>query len=193
MSSASAADALQSFGNALERIPAALRKTLTYDQGKEMSYHAALTLRTGVAVYFADSHSPWQRGSNENMTIPFLGPTGSCASTCPRARTCRSIARTSSTRSRSASPHDRASDMPSDHRRCRFTTSIYTWLRPPSAPCIDRLLYLDLETAPLRHHINQDQGRSSWTIYSVDFPASEHYRPPGERLPAGYHAEGGGE
>ena len=51
---------------ALQRIPAALRKTLTYDQGKEMSYHDALTLRTGVAVYFADPHSPWQRGSNEN-------------------------------------------------------------------------------------------------------------------------------
>jgi IS30 family transposase len=66
MSSANAADALHSFGTALERIPAALRKTLTYDQGKEMSYHAALTVRTGVAVYFADPHSPWQRGSNEN-------------------------------------------------------------------------------------------------------------------------------
>ena len=66
MSSASAADALHSFGSALERIPATVRKTLTYDQGKEMSYHAALTLRTGVAVYFADPHSPWQRGSNEN-------------------------------------------------------------------------------------------------------------------------------
>jgi IS30 family transposase len=51
---------------ALEDIPEALRKTLTYDQGKEMSYHAALTLRTGVQVYFADPHSPWQRGSNEN-------------------------------------------------------------------------------------------------------------------------------
>ena len=66
MSSASAADALESFGKALKGIPDALRKTLTYDQGKEMSYHAALTLRTGVQVYFADPHSPWQRGSNEN-------------------------------------------------------------------------------------------------------------------------------
>ena len=66
MSNASAADALASFSRALERIPAALRKTLTYDQGKEMGYHDALTLRTGVAVYFADPHSPWQRGSNEN-------------------------------------------------------------------------------------------------------------------------------
>jgi IS30 family transposase len=66
MSSASAADALESFGKSLKDIPEALRKTLTYDQGKEMSYHAALTLRTGVQVYFADPHSPWQRGSNEN-------------------------------------------------------------------------------------------------------------------------------
>ena len=68
MSSASAADALESFGKALKAIPEPLRKTLTYDQGKEMSYHThtALTLRTGVQVYFADPHSPWQRGSNEN-------------------------------------------------------------------------------------------------------------------------------
>ena len=66
MSSASAADALASFGKALKSIPEALRKTLTYDQGKEMSYHVALTLRTGGQVYFADPHCPWQRGSNEN-------------------------------------------------------------------------------------------------------------------------------
>jgi hypothetical protein len=43
-----------------------MRKTLTYDQGKEMSRHKDLTAGTGVTVYFADPHSPWQRGSNEN-------------------------------------------------------------------------------------------------------------------------------
>lgn len=61
-----AQSALDGFSEALSAIPPELRKTFTYDQGREMSKHAQLTERTGVAVYFCDPHSPWQRGLNEN-------------------------------------------------------------------------------------------------------------------------------
>lgn len=66
MAGCTAEAALEGFSTTFNALPEAQRRTLTYDQGKEMARHVELAERTGLSIYFADPNSPWQRGINEN-------------------------------------------------------------------------------------------------------------------------------
>ena len=56
----------KAIARAVKTLPKELKKTLTYDQGKEMSEHKQFVISTGMTVYFAHPASPWERGTNEN-------------------------------------------------------------------------------------------------------------------------------
>ena len=66
MEGTDAVSAREGFTRKLRYVPAPLRKTLTYDRGKEMAEHERLAQRLALQLFFADPHSPWQRGTNEN-------------------------------------------------------------------------------------------------------------------------------
>lgn len=58
--------ALEGFSRQMKRLPASLRKSMTYDRGLEMACHPELARRLKIDIWFCDPYSPWQRGSNEN-------------------------------------------------------------------------------------------------------------------------------
>ncbi len=60
------ADVVPAVARKIRGLPTELKATMTWDRGKEMSRHANFKVATGVQVYFADPHSPWQRPTNEN-------------------------------------------------------------------------------------------------------------------------------
>jgi IS30 family transposase len=62
----SAAQVANAVAAQVTQLPELLRKTLTWDRGKEMAEHKRLAAETGMRIYFADPYSPWQRGTNEN-------------------------------------------------------------------------------------------------------------------------------
>ena len=66
LDNATAACTANGFIDVLKRVDAQMRLSLTYDQGREMANHAHFSRRTGMKVFFAHPHSPWERGINEN-------------------------------------------------------------------------------------------------------------------------------
>jgi IS30 family transposase len=66
LDNAKAATAAKAFTKILNRFESQMRRSMTYDQGTEMAHHETLTERTGVDVYFAHPHAPWERGISEN-------------------------------------------------------------------------------------------------------------------------------
>ena len=66
LDNATAEHTAQRFGMVLNRLDAAMRLSMTYDNGKEMAHHQALSKATGIQVFFAHPYSPWERGINEN-------------------------------------------------------------------------------------------------------------------------------
>jgi IS30 family transposase len=94
------------------KLPQQLRRSLTWDRGKEMADHKNFTIATNVKVYFCDPRSPWQRGSNENIN-----------SISRKEQTSRVSLRSTSTGSRCDSinalgrPWD-SKPLPIDYERC---------------------------------------------------------------------------
>ena len=79
LDNATAVHTAQRFGLLLNRLDAAMRLSMTYDNGKEMAHHQSLSQSAGMQVFFAHPYSPWERGINENTNglLRWVLPKGS--------------------------------------------------------------------------------------------------------------------
>ena len=66
LTSSKADTTAQAFTEILNRFDSRLRRSMTFNQGSEMRHHKTLTANTGVDVYFAYPHAPWERSISEN-------------------------------------------------------------------------------------------------------------------------------
>lgn len=135
MEGTDAESAYRGFAKKLRHVPVALRHTLTYDRGKEMATHERLAKRLAIRVFFADPHSPWQRGTNENtngLLRQYL-PKGSDLSSGTQ-RELNVIA-------------DRLNTRPRKGLNFATPLEVYAHVRHRSP------LHLDLETAPLNRRV----------------------------------------
>ena len=74
----------------LRTLPDQLRKSLTWDQGKEMALHKKIAFEADIPLFFCDPRSPWQRGTNENtngLLRQYFPKTSACASSPPQTST----------------------------------------------------------------------------------------------------------
>src|SRR3954471_24122113 len=147
LADAKAETARDGFAAGLLAVPAPLRLTLTY--GKEMARHRELAALTGLRVYFADPHAPWQRGSNENtngLLRQYL-PKGTDLSVFSQAELDAIAARLNSARRSASRPPTRCSPG--------------WWTRPPtpSRHKMRRVFVMELESAVLDVTFREDDSR----------------------------------
>jgi IS30 family transposase len=113
---------------AVTKLPAELWRSLTWDRGKELSDHARFTVDSGVKVFFADPHSPWQRGTNENTNglLRQYFPKGTDLSRW-KAREIEAVALTLNTRPRKTLGWRTPAEALNDHlKRSVHQTSVAT-------------------------------------------------------------------